>query len=562
MVHVLAALRLDGRVPADGEARLVAAVLAVTDGRTGAVPLAFPEALVAWQFAAVTALLPAPPPGVPVSDAVRAAGLALGAVTVLLVWGVLRRLGCGGVSTAVGIGVVGVLPAAVDLHAAATPAAVAVPWLLVAVLLSWRGRVLGVLAVVAAAVAVLTVPLVGAMVLALAAHAVADRLLAAPPWLPRRALSGGLAVAAVAVAASASGSGPLAGRAAPVVPTSVALVGFACGLVVLAAGWRVRWVRPLLGAVLLVLLAGLVAGPGRAAAALTALPLLAVVAAAVTDDVAARAPALGWSGSAVTRAVATSAAVVGALAAVAAPRLLASDAPATAPAAALPDPAATALLAWASDPATSGAALHADAADRAELVAAGFPPDRLREPGGPAADGDLVLRTRRPAVAPDACAPGTLVATLPRPTGPADICTARSVVDTDPQARPSRVRVGTALAGNPGVRLAPAAADLLRQGAVDPRVMIVLATLAGGHTLDVADFPPSTLEPPTAVRRQVLVTAMDGVALTAGDASSGVGLREWLRNQHAPYTPTVLRDDPAGLVVGYPSPTPTGLLPS
>jgi hypothetical protein len=260
--------------------------------------------------------------------------------------------------------------------------------------------------------------------------------------------------------------------------------------------------------------------------------------------------------------VATSLAVVGALAAVAAPRLFAPGDPAPTRSAAPPDPATTLLLGWASDPATSGAALHADAPDRAELVAAGFPSERLRDLGAPADAGDLVLHTRRPGDAPAACAPGTRVVTLPRPAGPAEVCTARPVVDTDPQARPSRVRVGTALAGNPAVRLAPAAAELLRQGAVDPRVMIVLATLAGGHTLDVADFPASTLEPPAAVRRQVLVTAVDGVALTPGDASSGVGLREWLRNQHAPYTPAVLRDDPAGLVVGYPAPTPPGLLPS
>jgi hypothetical protein len=343
----------------------------------------------------------------------------------------------------------------------------------------------------------------------------------------------------------------------------VVLVLFVGGLAVLAAGWRVRWVRPLLGPVLLVLLAGLVAGPGRAAAALTALPLLAVVAAAVADDVVARVPALARSGSAATRTVATSLAVVGALAAVAAPRLVAPGDPPSAPAATPPDPATAALLGWAADPATSGAALHADAPDRAALVAAGFPPERLRDLGAPADAGDLVLHTRRPSDdAPAACAPGTRVAALPRPAGAAEICTARPVVDTDPQARPSRVRVGTALAGNPGVRLAPPAAELLRQGAVDPRVMIVLATLAGGHTLEVADFPPSTLEPPTAVRRQVLVTAMDGVALTAGGASSGAGLRDWLRNQHPPYTPTVLRDDPAGLVVGYPTPTPPGLLPS
>src|SRR6185437_5847644 len=160
------------------------------------------------------------------------------------------------------------------------------------------------------------------------------------------------------------------------------------------------------------------------------------------------------------------------------------------------------LLAWAVEQQTSGAMLHADPLDRAELVVAGFPPERLRDLGGPVADTDVVLladrpHVGRPAGAPVHCAAGTLLATVPSWAGArAEICGALPpVADPDPGERASRVRIGTALAGNPGLRLDPAAAQLLRQGSVDPRIMVVLVALTGTHTLTVADFPLPALDP-------------------------------------------------------------------
>ncbi len=548
MVHLLTALRPDGRPPTHGEARLAAAVFAVHDGRLGAVPLALPERVAAWQLAAVAAL----GPGTSVWDGVRVAALVCGALTAVLLWGVLHRLGCGGLPTALAVAGVGVTPVALALHSAATPAAVAVPWLLLAALLCWRGRALGTVAVLAAAVAVLTAPLLGAVLLALVAHEVADRVLPRAARTSRGvALALALAAAALGTAAGAAGSGPLAGRAAPVIATGPALAGAAVGLVVVVAGLRVRWVRPLLPPALVVLAVLLVPGPGRAAAALTALALLAVVAAAVLDDVVARVPArtrsLLWGAGAAGAAVAT-AAVVAAL-----------PAPPPAPAGYAP------LLAWAGEQGSSGPVLHADPLDRAELVAAGFPPERLRDLDAPAADGDVVLLARpragAPVDTPVRCAAGTLLATVPGAgAAPAEVCGARpAVADPAPAERASRVRIGSALAANPGLALDPAAAELLRQGAVDPRIMIVLAALTGEHTLTVADFPPTPLTPAGAVRRQVLVTAVDGAPVGADAPST---LRDWLREQRPPYAPTVVRDNRSGLLVGYRDAAPPGLLPS
>jgi hypothetical protein len=548
VVHTQAGIRPDGRAPTDGEARLAAAVFAVRDGRVGTVALPWSDLLAARQLAAVTALLPGGPGWAgAVWDGVRAGTLALGVVTVLLTWAVLHRLGCAALPTGLAVALVGVTPPALAAHGAVTAAAVAVPWLLAAALLCWRGRVLGVVAAAAAVVAALTAPLVGAVLLAPAAYWAADRTLSR--GLPARRgvpLAAALGGAAVGLAVAASGAGPLAGRAAPVIPTPVAVAGVVCGIVVVGAAWRVRWARALLAPAVLVLAVLLVPGPGRAAAALIGLVLLATVVAVVVDDAAARLPAR-------VRPVAWTAAA----AAVAAVTVL--SVPPGRPAAAPSVPPS--LIAWAQEQDESGAVLHADPLDRAELVAAGFPAERLRDLGDPMSGVDVVLLADRAGgVAPTRCADGTKLGTVPRWNGgSAEICGASAaVVDSEPAERASRVRVGTALAGNPGLRLDPAAADLLRRGDVDPRVMIVLTALTGAHTLAVADFPAGALEPADVLRRQVLVSAVDGQP-AGGDAPSS--LRPWLDGQNPPYAPSVVRDDRAGLVFGYRDPAPAGLLP-
>jgi hypothetical protein len=541
VVHALAAARLDGSAPTEGEARLVAAVLGAP------VSLPFSDLLAARQLAAVTALVPAG--SGPVYEAVRAGALLLGVVTAVLLWAVLRRLGCGGPSAAVAVAIVGVTPPAVALHAGVTGATVAVPWLLLAALLTFGGRVRSVGAVVAAVAAVLTAPLVGAVLLAVAASWLADRGMVSTASRPGIGTGVGLGVAAVAVAAAASGAGPLAGEADLLITTPQAVTGAAAGAVVVAAGWLVRWVRPLLAPTALLLAVLLVPGPGRGSAALTVLPLVAAIVAALVDDVATRLPRvrpLLWSGA-------------GAI--VAAAALAAVALPAGPP---LSEPAPASLQAWLADQLAPGAALHADALDRAELIAAGFPADRLRALGEPSAAADVVLLTDRPGgVEPPPRCPGTtLLTALPRwGGGPAELCSARVAPDADTDdasGRASRIRIGTALAGNPALHLDTRAAELLTTGQVDPRVMIALAALGGAHTVTVAEFPPAALEPPAALRRRVVVAAVDGEAATTDGPTA---LHDWLGRQRAPFAPSVLRDDGGGLLLGYRGPSPVGLLP-
>lgn len=541
-VHVLAALRPADRPPTDGEARLAAAAYAAGGGDIGPVPLPLPDLLAARQLAAVSALLPS---GTwTVWETAQAAALAFGLLTAALLWPILRRLGCGSGPTALGVVLVGVLPPAVALHSSVTAAAVAVPWLLLAAVLAGSGWLRRVTAALAVLMAVVTAPLVGAAVLALTAHAVADGTASRRPGRAVR-IAGGAVVgaAAVVLAVVASGHGPLAGVAAPPLPAAVATAVVVAGIVLVASGAWVRWVRPLLSPTVLLLVAILAPGPGRVVAALAVLPFLAVLLAAVAEELAARAP----------RQVLGPVPVLATGAAVAATAVLLPVPGRTA------EPGPSTLLGWMDEQMPPGTTLHADALDRAELIEAGFPAARLRALGAPVTGNDAVLVATRPGLgSPGACSTGELRATLPWPGGAqAALCGAADPVDKDETEQARRVRIGTALAGNRGLQLGPTAADLLAAGRVDPRLMIVLSVLAGSHTLTVADFPSAPYEPGDALRRQVLLVSVDGSPAGTGPTF----LRAWLDGQHAPFVPAVVRVQDGGLLVGYRAPTPAGLLP-
>ena len=539
-VHVLAALHLDARAPTDGEARLAAGVYAAGGGAVGPVPLPLPDLLAARQLAAVTAPLPG---SWSVWETAQAGALVFGLLTAVLLWPVLRRLGCGGGPTALGVTLVGVAPPAVALHSSVTAAAVGVPWLLLAAVLAGRGWLRRGAAALAMLVAVVTAPLVGAAVLALATHAVVEGTLSRT-WGRARRVAAGLVVgaAAVAVAVAVSGDRPLAGVAAPPLPHGAAVTVAVIGIVLVAAGWSVRWVRPLLSPTVLLLVALLAPGPGRLAAALAVLPFLATVLAAVAEEVAVR---VGTRALWPVPVVATGAALVATVLLLPVPGRAPASGPST-------------VMSW-MDEQMPGATLHADALDRAELIEAGFPAARLRELGAPVSSNDAVLLGARPGAAPaGTCSTGELRATLPWWGGArAQLCGAADPVTSDETEQAGRVRVGTALAGNHGLQRGPSATDLLTTGRVDPRLMIVLSVLASSHTLVISDFPTAPYEPGDVLRRQVLLTSVDGLPAASGPTF----LRDWLDGQHAPFVPAVVRVEDGGLMVGYRAPTPAGLLP-
>jgi hypothetical protein len=221
------------------------------------------------------------------------------------------------------------------------------------------------------------------------------------------------------------------------------------------------------------------------------------------------------------------------------------------------------LATWAGSELEPDVLLHADPLDRAELLAGGVAPGRLRDLGEPAGPGGLVMVTERPtngvaAPVPPPCV--AAVAHVVRGTGgsPTAVCPAVPAEPATAAAEQAvRARFGGALTRNPALDLAPPAAAALRAGIVDPRVVLILADLAGPRRLAIADFPVVPHEPAYALRRRVLLTAVDGMP-AAGDPQPL--LRAWLAGQQPPFVPNTVEALGPDLLVAYPAPTPTGLL--
>jgi hypothetical protein len=128
----------------------------------------------------------------------------------------------------------------------------------------------------------------------------------------------------------------------------------------------------------------------------------------------------------------------------------------------------------------------------------------------------------------------------------------------------SRRDAGAALANNPRLGLAPAAADLLRRGAVDARALSVLAAVSGQHSLGVVDFPAIDGEDARQPRRLIAVASVEGQRVRRGAAAVTL-LDQWLRAQQPPYRPAgselARLDGRDVLLVRYDALGSSGLLP-
>jgi hypothetical protein len=547
--HVAVALRADRFVATVGEARLAAAAFAARGAEIGDIALPAADSFAVRQLAVVETLLA--PAGLPVIDAARMAALALGVVSVALLWPVLRHLGAGPLPSAIATGLIGVVPLIVTLHAGITAAAPATAWLVLAAALAAMARRHIAAAAVAAALAALTAPLAGAALLALAAHLLGARVVGVRlPAAVRITLAVVAGVAAVAIAVTASGNGPLAGIGGPVVGIGLTVMIVGSGVLLLGLAWtQMPELRPALTPALLLLVVAVVPGAARSAALLLVLPFLAVVFAVLAEPVAvaippARRPALAG----LPLAALALALVVGLLS-------VANARPAP----------PTNLAGWASTEVRPDVVLRADPLDRAELLAGGVAAERLRDltdPGGP---NELLMVTDRPAngvvpIQKPHCLAIATLATAARGAGgaPTAICPAAPVEPAAVVAEQAgRARFGAALARNPSLELEPAAAAALEAGIVDPRVVLMLADLASPRRLAVADFPVAPFEPPYALRRRVLLTAVDGLP-ASGDPQPLV--RSWLSGQQNPFVPSSIEPEGPALLIGYSAPTPSGLL--
>lgn len=545
-MHLAVAVRGDRFVATAGEARLAAATFAARGTELGDIALPAPDRFAVRQFAVMETLLPTG--HLPVVDAARCAALAFGFLSAVLLWPVLRALGAGPVPAALATGLIGVLPPVVILHAGITSAAPATTWLVAAAALAAVARRRGAPAAVAAGLAALTAPLATAALLALVAHLVHDRVLGghlpAAARLPITVVTG---ATAVAVAAMGAGNGPLAGIGGPVVGLGTTLTMVVAGIVLAWLAWSQHpELRPALSPTVLLLAVAVVPGAARSAALLLVLPFLAVVFGLLAEPVVAGLPE--------ARRPAATALPLAALALATGIGLLAVVNVAPTP--------PTDLAGWVTSEIDPNAVIRADPLDRAELSAGGIAVERLRDLAEPARPGELLMITDRPgtdAAAPRCVAIATL-ATAPRGAGgaPTAVCPAASLEPATVAAeQAARARFGTALTRNSSLELAPAAAAALQAGLVDPRVVLVLADLASPRRLAVDDFPVEPLEPPYALRRHVLLGAVDGLPAAAGPQQQ---VRTWFAAQQSPFVPNSIEVRGNALLIGYPAPTPTGLI--
>ena len=419
VAHTLAATFTSLWVATAGEARFVVAIFAIRDATVAAVPLAPWDHLAAIQFAAVQLVLP---PGDPV-DAARWAGLALGALATLLMWPVLRGLGWSVAATVAAVGTLGIALPLLALRSTVTTAVVGVVWLSLAAALAVRNnnRAAG----VAALLAVVTVPLAAAPLLTVAA-AVSLGGGARRRARLRRPMGIVAALGAVAVVLAATlPGGPFVATTGPDIPPSIMFAGVAVVVVVLVlAGRGDKLLRPVLAAAAPLVVVGLVPGPSAAAAALLVTPVLGVAIAIAADQVHTRVqrrPLRIVTAFALACVLAVPVSV----------------------AAGWPTPSGGTLVGWITTQTGPGTVVVADALDRAELRAAGFPAARLRTPTDPAVAGELRLIADRPGATAVPCPPGAVLAGTPNGSGgaPSVVCGALTPATTV-EAK-VRARLGT-----------------------------------------------------------------------------------------------------------------------
>jgi hypothetical protein len=170
---------------------------------------------------------------------------------------------------------------------------------------------------------------------------------------------------------------------------------------------------------------------------------------------------------------------------------------------------------------------------------------RLRPVTDPATSGSVTVLATLPGAPPAAPPPGSRVL-MTVPDGPGGAYVEVHAPDAGEDAA-ERLRLGSLLAGSRELTLDGPAAESLRRGEVDLRLLRVLAGLVPAHDLRIGAFPTVEGEPATAPRRTVRITAVDGAPATAPGTAELVR-RAVARSSQPPADVTV---DHGALNVGY-----------
>ncbi|WP_369253624.1 hypothetical protein [Geodermatophilus amargosae] len=229
------------------------------------------------------------------------------------------------------------------------------------------------------------------------------------------------------------------------------------------------------------------------------------------------------------------------------PRAADPSPPATSPAP-TPDsgPAAGPVAAWLDAALPEATDVTASAAVRGELADAGVPADRLLPAEGGVPVGALL------AVVGTAPEGSRVVAAFDR-TGDGSRLLVVDPAPGEPTAGElaRRQSLARALLANPTTRADGAAGAVLRDAAVDERLLSLLAAVTASDGVGIAAFPPLPGEEGTALlARRVLVDAV-GDAPVPGDPAATDRLLTWLAAQLPPFAPDDVEVTGAGVLVSF-----------
>jgi hypothetical protein len=444
----------------------------------------------------------------------------------VLLWGIARRLGFGHASAAGAILLAGVPALLSGAALLDVPAFLAVPWLLLAAWLIAPGRpaVPGLaVASLATAVAVLLAPDVLVLLLTGAAAAVATGVLL------RRATPGPRGIVALVLLGAAVAAAlllPVPPRGADSV-SSGTLIPAALAFLVIGGltAWTPGRLRvPALALVATTLVALLPSG--RLATLVICLPLAAVLCAGLVRSLVSRSPEASRRVLRIAGAAALAAAVV------AASLVVLLRGPASAATGRNP---ADALVGWVESGLSPETRLVAGSTLRAHLIHAGADPDQVVPPGTPRPDepGTPMLDVVQ-GDAPDeavvlarfeAGSAGPLLVVDPAPGTPT------------PDELGRRRSLAAAVLANPTTTTGERAAEVLRSGEVDPRLLSLLAALAAQFGVGIQDFPLGDGEPGEGpLPRRALVDRIAGDPVLPGAAATE-RLLAWLEAQLPPFHP-------------------------
>jgi len=205
------------------------------------------------------------------------------------------------------------------------------------------------------------------------------------------------------------------------------------------------------------------------------------------------------------------------------------------------------LAAWATAQLPPGATLSADPSATVELAQAGVEAGMLTTAASEAGAADRpALQVVRGADVGDS----TVVARFPDAAGGELTVIDPAAVPPDPAQLERRRQLGAALLANPLTRAPVDAAQRLRDGQVDPRLLTLLAGMAARFGTQLAELPLAAGEPVGASARAAVVSAVDGRPVAEGTTELA-GLRSYLAAQLATFSPDEVQLVDGGLLVRF-----------